>query len=288
MVPMEQQLSDMRDKVHRLRDLGHDLKDSLIATVMIISLPESYALLRQYLYMKDETTLTTDFVIKQILIDEKSREEASHVTLMGHSKGKRPIYQASSQSNDHEGKKRDVKCFYCKRMDHIKSECRKMKADLVSNSNSNNKKGPESREENAKLASAQKETLIKLFMAHERNPNLAESWIIDSGATSTMISRREWIHDYISFKLAVSIGLGDNRVIDAVGSGSVRISMDGDGRPTVYKLRDVYYVPNMGTNNLLSVTYMSERNYSIFFGRDESSILKGTNVIGKAIKRDKL
>ena len=125
-------------------------------------------------------------------------------------------------------------------------------------------------------------------MAHERNPNLAESWIIDSGATSTMISRREWIHDYISFKLAVSIGLGDNRVIDAVGSGSVRISMDGDGRPTVYKLRDVYYVPNMGTNNLLSVTYMSERNYSIFFGRDESSILKGTNVIGKAIKRDKL
>ena len=38
MVPMEQQLSNMRDKVHRLRDLGHNLKDSLIATVMIISL----------------------------------------------------------------------------------------------------------------------------------------------------------------------------------------------------------------------------------------------------------
>jgi len=116
----------MRDKVHRLRDLGHDLKDSLIATVIIISLPESYALLRQHLYMKDETTLTTDFVIKQILMDEKSREGASHVALMGHNKGKRPIYQASSQSNDHEGKKRDVKCFYCKRIGHIKSECRKM------------------------------------------------------------------------------------------------------------------------------------------------------------------
>jgi len=63
-VPMEQQLSDMRDKVHRLRDLGHDLKDLLIATVMIISLPESYASLRQHLYMKNETTLTTNFVIK--------------------------------------------------------------------------------------------------------------------------------------------------------------------------------------------------------------------------------
>jgi len=130
--------------------------------------------------------------------------------------------------------------------------------------------------------------LIKLFMAYKRNPNLAESWIIDSRATSTMTSRREWIHDYIPFKSAVPISLGDDRVIDAVGSGSVRISMDGNGRPTVYELQDVYYVPNMETNNLLSVTYMSERNYSTIFGRNECSILKGMNVIGKARKRDKL
>ena len=130
--------------------------------------------------------------------------------------------------------------------------------------------------------------LIKLFMACEGNPNLAESWIIDSGATSTMTSRREWIHDYIPFKSAIPIGLGDNRVIDAVGSGSVRISIEVDGKPTVYELRDVYYVPNMGTNNLLSVTYISERNYSTIFGQDECSILKGMNVIGRARKRNKL
>ena len=42
-VSMEQQLSDIRDKVHRLRDLGHNLKNSLIVTVMIILLLESYA-----------------------------------------------------------------------------------------------------------------------------------------------------------------------------------------------------------------------------------------------------
>jgi len=43
--------------------------------------------------MKDKTTLTTDFVIKQILMDEKSREGTPHVILMGHGKGKRPVYQ---------------------------------------------------------------------------------------------------------------------------------------------------------------------------------------------------
>jgi len=64
--------------------------------------------------------------------------------------------------------------------------------------------------------------------------------------------------------------------------------MEVDGKSTVYELHDVYYVPNMGMNNLLSVTYMSERNYSLFFGRDECNILKGRNVIGKARKKDKL
>jgi len=72
MVPMEQQLGDMREKVHRLKDLGHTFKNSLIAIVMIISLPESYASLCQHLFMKDKNTLTMDFVIRQILMDEKS------------------------------------------------------------------------------------------------------------------------------------------------------------------------------------------------------------------------
>jgi len=64
--------------------------------------------------------------------------------------------------------------------------------------------------------------------------------------------------------------------------------MEVDGKSTVYELYDVYYVSNMGMNNLLSVTYMSERNYSLFFGRNKCNILKGRNVIGKARKRNKL
>ena len=63
-MPMEQQLGDMREKVHRLKDLGHTFKDLLIAMVMIISLLESYASLCQHLFMKDKNTLTMDFIIR--------------------------------------------------------------------------------------------------------------------------------------------------------------------------------------------------------------------------------
>jgi len=41
-VPMENQLSQMCRKVHRLKVLRHNLKNSLIAAVMVMSLPDSY------------------------------------------------------------------------------------------------------------------------------------------------------------------------------------------------------------------------------------------------------
>jgi len=41
-VPMENQLSQMHQKVYRLKVLRHDLKDFLIVAVMVMSLPDSY------------------------------------------------------------------------------------------------------------------------------------------------------------------------------------------------------------------------------------------------------
>jgi len=185
---------------------------------------------------------------------------------MGHGNGKRLAYQASGQSSNLKGKKRDLKYFYYKKISYIKSECKKMKTDLTANNNSYYKKEPELQKENAKLASAQKKTLIKLFMAYEERKEFAEIWIIDLRVTSTMTSRKEWFCNYIPFKLAIPIGLGDDRIINAIGSGPVRISMEVDGRSMVYELCNIYYVSNIGMNNLLSVMYISERNYSSFFG----------------------
>jgi len=136
--------------------------------------------------MKDESTLTTDFAVRQILMDEKACQEPPHIALMSHGKGKKPVYQSTNYLGNHEGKRREVKCFYCNRVGHIRSECKKMKTDLGSCNGSSYKKRHESREESAKLASAAEETLIKLFMACEGSPDLSERWIVDSGATSTM------------------------------------------------------------------------------------------------------
>jgi len=100
-----------------------------------------------------------------------------------------------------------------------------------------------------------------------------------------MTSRKEWFINYSPFRTPISIGLGDNSIIKAVGSGSVGISMTVDGTSRLFELQDVYYVPDMRTNNLLSVTYMVWKGYTVNFGTNMCEISKAGSVIGKAENR---
>jgi len=162
---MEEQLSDMHEKVHRLKDLGHNLEDAIIIMLMVVSLPESYTSLRQHLYMKDKNSLTTDFVIKQILLEENAHGGTSHVALMEDGKEKKPVYQFQGSSSDSDAKKKNLKYPYCKKKGHFKLEYRKFKADYLSGNIPDNKKGQSSKGETAKVAAVSHETLVNLFMA---------------------------------------------------------------------------------------------------------------------------
>jgi len=65
---MEKQLTDMSEKVHKLKNLGYKFKNAMIAMLIMVSLPDSYTSLRQHLYMKDKDTLTMDFITNSHLL----------------------------------------------------------------------------------------------------------------------------------------------------------------------------------------------------------------------------
>ena len=65
---MEEQLTDISEKVHKLKNLGYKFKNATITTLIMVSLLDSYASLRQYLYMKDKDTLTMDFITNSHLL----------------------------------------------------------------------------------------------------------------------------------------------------------------------------------------------------------------------------
>ena len=71
-----------------------------------------------------------------------------------------------------------------------------------------------------------------------------------------MTSRKKWFINCSPFETLIPIGLGDDSIIKAIGSGLVKILMTVDGTSRLFELWDVYYVLDMRTNNLLLVTYM--------------------------------
>jgi len=63
-----------------------------------------------------------DFVIKQVLLEENVCGDASHVALMEEGKEKKPIKQSQDPSANSDVKKKNMKCYYCKKKRHLKSE----------------------------------------------------------------------------------------------------------------------------------------------------------------------
>ena len=199
-------------------------------------------------------------------------------------KGKKP----ANQSNDNDAKKKNLACHYYKKKGHFKANCWKFKADQGTNDSTDTKKAKELKDETAKLAADNKETVINLFMAWEGALDLAENWIINSGATSPITARKDWIINYMPFERSIPISLGDDRTIEVIRSGSVRISMNVNGSSNIYKFRNVYYVPEIESNNLLSVTSMVNKGYFVDFGTHKCKISKGGIVIEETKKRRNL
>ena len=89
-----------------------------------------------------------------------------------------------------------------------------------------------------------------------------DSWISDSGATSSMTSHREWIHGMTPW--SVPIRLGDDSIIYSEGIGMVWFEPVLAGHPApLVCFSQVLYVPRL-KSNLLSTTFLTtQRDYEI-------------------------
>ena len=253
----------------------------MITMLIMVLLPDSYALLRQHLYMKDKDTLTMDFVIKQILLEENTHEDASYIALIGEGKGKKPVKQSQDSSVDSDAKKKNMKYHYCKRKGYFKLECKKLKANQAAGTVPENKRVERLKTQTAKVVTISKEEdVVCLFIAQGSTSDLARRQIINLGATSLMTSKKKWFINYSPFKTSILIGLGNDSIIKAVRSGSIRISMTVDKKSRLFELQDMYYVLDIGTNNLLLVTYMVWKGYTINFRERLCEISKARSIIG--------
>ena len=74
---------------------------------------------------------------------------------------------------------------------------------------------------------------VRLLMAQEKLEklnDLADQWVINSGATRTMSSKRRWFHSYREFNEPTKVWLGDNTHILTLGAGRISTQMRANGQ----------------------------------------------------------
>ena len=88
-----------------------------------------------------------------------------------------------------------------------------------------------------------------------------------------MSSHRNWFQVYQDISPPKKVWLGDDCYILAMGIGQLHLEMDlGGGKKGPIIIRSVYYMPDV-SGNLLSVSYLIERGYSVNFNNNECCIL---------------
>lgn len=96
-----------------------------------------------------------------------------------------------------------------------------------------------------------------------------DKWVIDSGCSYHMTSRREWFVEF-SEVAGGQVLLADDRSVSVQGIGSIRINAKGG---TVKNLTKVRYVPNL-KRNLISVSSLDMQGFRQEGGEGKTSFYK--------------
>ena len=177
---METQLNSMRQKANVLKTLGQPLEDSLVAIAMVISLPPTYSTLWTILMAADDK-LTTDAVINQVLIEEKSRKVSStHSALAAKTTGRSKQKGRGKVSKEEKGKR---SCTYCSKSGHTEDECwAKKAAERSKEKDDMSKEQADEKELAAHVAKTGSTHLppLHLFLARQTSAPIQRDWAVDS------------------------------------------------------------------------------------------------------------
>jgi hypothetical protein len=176
--------------------------------------------------------------------------DEENVALVANNKKKFKKDPKARNNPKSEGKKdmSKVNCFACHKFGHHAGHC------------PNKKKQQTAASTKVEDFSAKFDKEISLVVCLSTRATHSNVWYIDSGASRHMIGVREHLTDLTQIG-DLEVVLGDDRVVKAVGSGTV--SFHKESLPPML-LRYVLYVHGL-KNNLISVSTIEERGYEVLF-----------------------
>ncbi|XP_073811779.1 uncharacterized protein [Musca autumnalis] len=156
--------------------------------------------------------------------------------------------------------KKRMRCFNCNRIGHIAADCQK-------------KKHVDKKESG----------FCTVFVAKATNDR---DWFIDSGASLHMSMRKEWFTG-IRPSTVKEIFVANKEKLGVEGIGDTKFKLFVNGKNMDITFYDVLYVPNLSVN-LLSVSQIISRGYTVQFRNNKCEVKRGGKVIASATRENNM
>lgn len=249
---IDQNVDEFLRIVAELGSLQIQVGEEVQAILILNSLPANYIQLKHTLKYGNKTLSVQDVVssaksLERELAELKELEKGPSTVLYTTERGRPLVRSQQQQGSKGKGRSRSnsktkLTCWFCKKEGHVKKDCFARKRKLE-----NEGQGE------AGVITEKVEYSEALSIG---NRLVKEMWVLDSGCTSHMTTRRDWFSDFEE-NGSTTILLGDDHSVESQGQGSIRINTHGG---SIKVLKNVKYVPNL-RRNLISTGTLDKLGY---------------------------
>ena len=253
-------IRDLTEIFNEMAVVGDPVEEDDRVVHLLASLPEDYNMLVTALEASEKVP-AMETVTERLLHEERKRSGREEENgLVSHRRGSMPKKTSKSSKGP--------MCYKCRKIGHIKRDC------------------PENSKRH-EVADAARENVGLVAHALKATDKCGGGWLIDSGASSHMCTRKSEFSELQDIK-PIDIVLGDGHTLQATGIGKVPLNVKIPGGTQSCTLNEVLYVPGLAYNLFSISKSTAGGKTAVFDGRNFEIQMDGGRVIASGSRRGSL
>ena len=280
-------LNEFQGCFDQLFGMGVKFDDEINALWLLNTLPNSWETFRVSLTNAAPNGIVTTEYVKSGVLNEEMRRRtqgtSSHSEVLMVERGRS---KHTSQGQNNRGRSRskskprykNLECHFCGKTGHIKRYCYKWKKENHTSSGKHENKGNDDNSNRVNTTSSD-----DLLVVYDENViNLAHNetnWVVDSGASFHVTSRREFFTSYNLGDFGV-VKMGNDGLSKVVGIGTICLETNTGSKLI---LKEVRHVPDIRLH-LISTGRLDDDGYCNIFNEGQWKLTKGSLVVARGKK----